>query len=29
VTRLASPAAGAILSAGSARIVQIGLKYIF
>jgi hypothetical protein len=29
VTRLASPTAGSILSAGSARIVQLGLKYIF
>ena len=29
VTRLASPAAGSILSAGSARIVQMGLKFIF
>jgi hypothetical protein len=29
VTRLASPTAGAILSAGSARIVQLGLKYLF
>jgi hypothetical protein len=29
VTRLASPAAGRILSAGSARIVQIGLKFLF
>jgi hypothetical protein len=29
VTRLASPSVGMIQSAGSARIVQLGLKYIF
>lgn len=29
VTRLASPTVGRILSAGSARIVQVGLKFMF